>query len=75
MGVEHRNNPDPDDLIGLIQAHACFKGIERPLAEDDDGGDVIAYVLRPRFFYAYDPDMVSPALRVPVSRDLVDCWS
>jgi hypothetical protein len=70
-GVDRRNNPDADDLTSLIQAHACFRGIERPLAEDDDGTDVIAYVLRPRFFYEYDPNMVSLALRVPVPRDLV----
>ena len=70
-GVEHRNNPAPDDLTSLIEAHACFRGIERPLAEDDDGANVIAYVLRPRFFYEYDPNMVSLALRVPVPRDLV----
>lgn len=70
-GVEQRNNPEPNDLISLIQAHACFRGIERPLAEDDDGTNVVAYVLRPRFFYEYDPNMVSLALRVPVPRDLV----
>jgi hypothetical protein len=70
-GVERRNNPDPNDLSSLIQAHACFRGIERPLAEDDDGANVVAYVLRPRFFYEYDPHMVSLALRVPVPRDLV----
>jgi hypothetical protein len=70
-GVEHRNNPGADDLTSLMEAHACFRGIERPLAEDDDGAKVVAYVLRPRFFYEYDPDMVSLALRVPVPRDLV----
>jgi hypothetical protein len=70
-GVQRRNNPDPNDLSSLVEAHACFRGIERPLAEDDDGANVIAYVLRPRFFYEYDPNMVSLALRVPVPRDLV----
>ena len=70
-GVERRNNPDPNDLTSLLEAHACFRGIERPLAEDDDGANVIAYVLRPRFLYEYDPNMVSLALRVPVPRDLV----
>jgi hypothetical protein len=70
-GVERRNDPASDDLIPLVQAHACFRGIERPLAEDDDGANVVAYVLRPRFFYEYDPNMVSLAQRVPVPRDLV----
>ena len=70
-GVDRRNSPGPLDLSPLIGAHACFRGIERPLAEDDDGSNVIAYVLRPRFFYEYDPNMVNLALRVPVPRDLV----
>jgi hypothetical protein len=41
-------------LTQLSQAHACFRGIERPLAEDDNGDNVLAYVLNPRLFYAFD---------------------
>lgn len=70
-GVEHRNEAHADDLTSLLQAHACFRGIERPLAEDNDGRNVIAYVLRPRFFYEYDPHMVSLAVKMPVPRDLL----
>jgi hypothetical protein len=70
-GVDARNAPLPGALISIADAHACFRGIERPLAEDNDGGDVVAYALRPRFFYQYDPNMVSVALKVPVPRDVV----
>ena len=70
-GVGDRNDMIPGALISIRDAHACFRGINRPLAEDDEGRDVIAYVTRPHFFYQYDPDMVSVALKVPVPRDLV----
>jgi hypothetical protein len=70
-GVNHRNDLIPGPLTSIAEAHACFHGIERPLAEDDDGSDMVAYVLRPRFFYEYDPNMVSVALKVPVPRDVV----
>ena len=70
-GVDARNASLPGALISIADAHACFRGIERPLAEDDDGGDVVAYALRPQFFYQYDPNMVSVALKVPAPRDVV----
>jgi hypothetical protein len=70
-GVERRNKPEHADLTSLQHAHACFKGIKRPLAEDNDGEHVLAYVLRPHFFYEYDPNMVSVASKVPVPRDVV----
>lgn len=41
------------------------------MSEDNDGRDVVAYILRPQFFYEYDPNMVSVALKVPVPRDVV----
>jgi hypothetical protein len=70
-GVNARNDLIPGALTSIAEAHACFRGIERPLAEDDDGSNVAAYVLRPRYFYEYDPNMVSVALKVPVPRGVV----
>jgi hypothetical protein len=70
-GCEHRNRRTAGELSRLNDAHALFQGIERPLAEDDDGGEVLAYVQKPHFLYEYDPDMVSVALKVPVPADLV----
>ncbi|WP_143149196.1 hypothetical protein [Hyphomicrobium sp. CS1BSMeth3] len=58
-------------LISLSEAHACFKGIKRPLGEDDDGADYVVYVLRPRFFYRYVPSMVCVAEKVEVPGDLL----
>jgi hypothetical protein len=59
------------DLSSLDRAHALFRGIERPLAEDDDGANVLAYVQKPQWMFRYDPDMVSVALKVRVPQDLV----
>jgi hypothetical protein len=70
-GVGARNDLISGALTSIAEAHACYRGIERPLAEDDDGSNVVAYVLRPRFFYEYDPNMVSVALKVPVPRGVV----
>ena len=70
-GVGARNDLIPGELTSIAEAHACFRGIERPLAEDNDGSDVVVYILRPRFFYEYDPNMVSVALKVPVPRGII----
>jgi hypothetical protein len=70
-GCRQRNRRVAGQLLGLSAAHALFQGIERPLAEDDDGENVLAYVTKPQFMYKYDPDMVSVALKVPVPQDVV----
>jgi len=70
-GCKHRNRRVAGRLTRLKEAHALFKGIKRPLAEDDDGAQVLAYVLKPEFMYEYDPGMVSVALRVSVPQDVV----
>jgi hypothetical protein len=58
-------------LNKLADAHALYRGIQRPFAEDDNGANVLAYVTKPRLFYEYDPNMVSVALKVPVPEDVV----
>jgi hypothetical protein len=70
-GVDHRNRETLGDLASLKDAYACFRGIRRPVAEDDDGENVLAYVVHPSFFYEFDANMTSPALKVPVPRGLV----
>ncbi|HEX4197587.1 MAG TPA: hypothetical protein VHZ26_09095 [Caulobacteraceae bacterium] len=70
--VPHQES-DPDaGLIGISDAHACFQGIKRPIAADNDGAAVLAYVLKPTFFYVYE--LRSPivlTLKEPVPNDLV----
>jgi hypothetical protein len=71
IGCTHRNKKVKGELTKLADAHAMFKGIERPLADDDDGSEVLAYVLKPQFMYENNPDMVSVALKVAVPQDVV----
>lgn len=71
-GCGHRNRGITGTLCGLENAHAVFRGIERPLAEDDDGSDVLAYILKPEWMHQYDgASMVSVALKVAVPQDVV----
>jgi hypothetical protein len=53
--VPNLPNGNGDGLISLFDAHACFKGIQRPLAEDPSGGNWIAYVSKPKFFFTFEP--------------------
>lgn len=39
-------NPSPT-LMTLLDAHACFEGIERPHDDEDNGDTVLVYVLKP----------------------------
>jgi hypothetical protein len=71
LGAAHRNRKAKGELSKLADAHALFKGIQRPLADDDDGSQVLAYVLKPKFMYENNPDMVSVALKVAVPQDVV----
>jgi hypothetical protein len=70
-GCRHRNRNVAGKLTRLKEVHALFKGIKRPLAEDDDGANVLAYVLKPKYMYAYDRDMESVALKIPVPQDVL----
>jgi hypothetical protein len=70
-GVVRRNRPATGELLSLMDAHALFRGIERPIADDDDGGNVLAYILKPQVFYEYDPNMVSVAVKTKVPDGLL----
>lgn len=42
---------------GLHTAKACFRGLMRPIAEDDRGFDHIAFITKPKFGFRYQPSM------------------
>lgn len=44
-------------LHGLGTAHACFRGIKRPVGDDEHGFDYLAYVHRAPFRFEYHPSM------------------
>ena len=60
-----------EGLSKLVDAHACFCGIRRPLAEDDAGDHVLAYVLRPKYLFQYEPGMVCVVKRREIPAGLV----
>jgi hypothetical protein len=68
MGHERKNSAG---LANLSRAHACFKGIRRPCAEDDDGSEILAYVLKPSRFFVYEPGMASMLAEREAPTDLV----
>jgi len=65
------DNPEAG-LLSLFDAHACFKGVRRPIAEDGNGDGFLAYVLKPSWFFVYDarPPLIM-CLKEPVPNDLV----
>jgi hypothetical protein len=60
-----------DGLTSLSDAHACFQGLKRPCAEDSIGDSLVAYILKPKFFYVYEPSMTCVAKKEDVPGDVV----
>lgn len=58
-------------LTSLQNAHACFRGLRRPLADDNRGFDIFAFVTKPRVYAAHSPGMVCQAALAAVPDDLV----
>ena len=58
-------------LASLADATACFRGLKRPVGEDDRGWDAVAYVVQPSWYFAYKPAMACVAELVRVPADLV----
>lgn len=65
------NVPAAEGLFSLAHAHACFQGVKRPWAEDNEGENVLAYVLEARFLYRYEPNMVCVARKAAVPEGLL----
>jgi hypothetical protein len=66
------NVPAEEGLTTLVEAHACFRGVNRALAEDDNGDNVVAYILKPSHFYEHvTTNMVCAASKRPTPQDLV----
>lgn len=60
------------DLSKLMDAHACFQGVKRPCADDGDGSQIVAFILKPSSFFAFDPRPPVPRMnKKKVDKDLV----
>lgn len=70
--VPHREADAEVGLTSLFDAHACFQGVKRPVAEDGDGAQFVAYILKPKWFFHYEfkPPLVLSTKRA-VPDDLV----
>jgi hypothetical protein len=42
----------------LEKAHACFRGVKRPVGDDPHGFDHIVFITNPGVHFRYSPDMV-----------------
>jgi hypothetical protein len=54
-------------LTTLQHSIACFRGVQRPYDDEEDGGSVLVYVLNPKVSIARDVNMacLAKAVRVP----------
>ena len=58
-------------LTSLRDAHACFLGVNRPLGEDDNGDNVLAFITKPRFCFEIRPTMAGVAKILSLPTDVV----
>jgi hypothetical protein len=65
------NDPAEEGLTTLVEAHGCFRGILRALAEDDRGDHVVAFILKPKFYYKRVTNLVCRAAKRVTPDDLV----
>lgn len=57
--------------VGLHSARACFRGIMRPVGEDDQGLDHVAFVSKPTVGFKYKPSMSCLLEPYSIPSDLV----
>ncbi len=60
-----------DSEQGLHSASACFRGIMRPVAEDDRGLDYATFVTKPATGFRYQPSMSCLIEPYAIPKDLV----
>ena len=58
-------------LIKLADAHACFRGVKRPVGNDQYGFDTIVFIGKPTWMVRYCPDLACVIEWSPVPSDLV----
>lgn len=66
-----QNENEGKTLHSLAEAHACFRGLKRPVGQDDRGWDYVAFISKPKWFFRSERLMVTAARIAAVSDDLV----
>ncbi len=52
-------------------AHACFRGVRRPVGNDDSGFDTVAFISKPSLMFTYEPTLGCVIKPVAFANDLV----
>ncbi len=63
-------SPDEADM-SLINSHALFKGVKRPLTDLKHDENVYIYVVGSKYAYSYIPNMACVAKRVDAPKDAI----
>jgi len=58
-------------LVSILEAHACFRGVKRPVGVDDRGFDMVVMITRPKWFVRNHTSMVCMGDLSPVPEDLI----
>ncbi|MEC5324760.1 hypothetical protein [Aurantimonas sp. A3-2-R12] len=58
-------------LTPFAKAHACFRGLKRPIGEDDRGFDTFAFITKPEWTFEAVTNMVCVAEPYRIPPDLV----
>ncbi|MDP3406740.1 hypothetical protein [Bosea sp. (in: a-proteobacteria)] len=62
---------DTRPLMSIRDAHACFRGLKRPLADDNHGFDVYSFITKPEFYVRHKPALACQGEIAPVAAGLV----
>lgn len=56
-GAERYERDFAKAAVALDGAHACFRGVKRPVGNDDNGFDVFAFVTKPTKMFTFEPSL------------------
>jgi hypothetical protein len=58
-------------LVSMADSYACFRGLKRPMGDDDRGFDCYAFVSKPTHRFVYEPSLACGIKLMDVPSDLV----
>lgn len=61
----------PNQLISIRDAHACFRGLKRPVGGDDRGFDVYTFISKPNHYVRFKPGMACQGVIANIPDELV----
>lgn len=67
----HEGYTEDTSLMSINDAHALFKGIERPRGGEENGGSIYCFVIKASYNYSFLANMVCVAKKVSVPNNCV----